>query len=886
MNKKIKALGISLLVIFLLMLMTIGVFIGLAALNREKAEDFFPNNHILRIEVDSVSSLIENLTDWSAAEILLSEPEMADFYQSFLEWKNNPLRDNRLVKRALSMEADILLNDQFQSMIIVNMGWRSSLYKLFLHIESVLNLSDAEIQSFSYERKLYSAVTLPPKAGEEAKGDQIIYLYSRGNILLICTDETFLKETLSGAPFPSRDRLKYDFGNRADLKIHLNSEELLTLFTEDFPQLAQIEKDFIFHKEILLAINVEEDHLNMEGYIPFQTESTEVIDYLNRDPGLLRVPESLPPSVNILSGFRYTDPDSLLTMINSFLTEEGQISLESYDGLSKSLLGLSTAELLTDWLGNEAGAFTLEGFSSNPVLFAEIGNKANLAIVLEALKSNLFIKVKDNLLLDDTRVTLLTLPAPLKALLQLFTGPIEEPFIITEGNYLYISDNPETLAHLSRELKGRNRLSSTSSFKSVTGKLPERSPLLFYYDLNTAMPRFLLNNQVHSQLLRYYEKGHFYLSYHRDEIRFQFHGERAPIEETSPFPGFPVDTKEKIFSPVLIGDLGESRLPEFAFINKNEELIITNILGTPLSRTVLPQKSSLLEIVPGEGVKTFGEKGFLTVPPGGVGLGEEGESFPFDWTFAPIPFDGDYLIFNRDGRQLVRLNENTRTPLSLPYSKVIINPPSLWKNQYIGVYPKDLFGTYYLLDNRGEPLENWPQKAGSIALQGPQFFEYEGRAHLMFLTQKGILEIRDRRGKILQTPLSLEGNFLAPPVSLKGEEGTLLALINSKGEISVLTPTGEYVAQWDVRIPESEDTRLLPYDIDGDGRDELFLYGAGSRLYGWQSDFSPLPGFPVTGHYKPEFQDLDNNGKMEIISGGMDGKIHAYTIRTGEKETL
>ncbi|MDC7223908.1 MAG: VCBS repeat-containing protein, partial [Spirochaetales bacterium] len=837
------------------------------------------DNHILRVEVDSVSTLLDNLTEWSAAEIILSEPEMKDVYQSFLEWKNNPLRENPLVKRTLSLEADILFNDQFQSLIIVDLGWRSSLYKLFLQLEAVLKISPLEIESRSFERKIYSAVTLPPQKGDTSGVDQRIFLYSRGNILLVVTDESFLQETLAGAPYPPRDRLAYSFEKRPDLKIHLNTEKLLDLFGEDFPELALFKEKVSFHKEILLAVNVEDERINLEGYIPFDTESPEMINYLTTDPGLLMVPKSLPPSVNILTGFRYNDLNALLAMVNSFLPEEDQIELENFDSITKSLLGLTTEELLTDWLGNEAGAFTLEGYSSSPVFFAEIGNNKNLDKVLEALKESLFVKAKDNLLLDETRITMLTLPGPLKVILELFTGPLDTPFLIAEGDYLYISDNPETLAHLSRELKGRDSLASSGSFKTVTGRLPERSPLLFYYDLNTAMPRFLLSNQVHTKLMRYYEKGHFYLSYHQQEIRFQFHGEKAPVKETRPFPGFPVDTKEAIFSPVMTGDLGESILPEFSFMNKNDELIITNFFGTPLSRTVMPRKSTLLEILPGEGVLTFGEKGFLTVPMGGISLGQLDEPFPWDWTFSPVPFGGDYLLFNKESQQLVRLGRNGQTDLGRPYAKTILNPPDTWKNQYIAVYPKDLFGSYYLLNSSGNPQENWPQKAGSLSLHGPRFFEYKGKIHLMFLTQKGTLDIRDRKGESLHMPLTLDGTFLSPPLSFRGEQGTLIALINSKGTVTILTPEGEIIREWDLRIPESEETRFTAYDVDGDGLDELFLHSVGNRIYGWRSDFTEIPGFPVPGHYRPEFLDLDADGTIEMITGGMDDKIHGYTIR-------
>ncbi|WP_028973037.1 hypothetical protein [Spirochaeta cellobiosiphila] len=880
----LKTLGIISITIVAIIAITVGTFAILALLDHGKSSDYFPTDSTLRIEVTSVGDLIEELTDWEVSDIVLSEPEMKDIYQSFLEWKNNPVRENFLVKRAMSLDANILFNDNFDPLIIINMGWRSFVNRIILWSEPLLGFSPIEIKKTNFEGHSYFTI-IPPKKTQaeevEAKESKPIYVFIKGKILLISTNEKFIQDTLMGAPFAQTHQLNYSFSTNPLIKIHLNTQKLVQMFQKDFPDLIPLSNRLNFNKETLLAVDIKKGEINLEGYTPFHTDTEDLVEYLSYDPGYLRVPQYLPDSVNILTGFRFRNFDSLINLVNNFIDNKKQINLSNFDVLTKSILGLSSQELVTDWLGREAGAFTLKGYSSNPVMFVEIENQENLDKVFEKLKNNLFIKAKDNLVIDKIRVASLNFPAPLMKVLEVFTGPIDTPYMVRKGNYLYLSNNPETLAHLLKEIKGKNYLSDSKSFKNVTGKLPSRSPFLFYYDLNSAMPRFLLSQNVLAKIFRLYEKGHFYISYHQEEIRFQFHGDKSPITGTTNFPGFPVDTHEKINSQVIVGDIGESALPELSFLNTKNEMIITNMIGIKLSRTTMPDRTSLLKAVPQIGILTYGSSGFLSIPIEGIGMDQQEKKVEWDWTFDPTPYKDGYIIFDKSLQKLIYLRDNGSYPLPQIYTKNILAPPSVLENRYLGIYPKDIFGTYYITDDEGIPLASWPQRAGSVAIKGPQLIRDKNQIYSIFLTQKGILEIRDVEGSLIHDPVEMEGTFYSSPAIIKNKREHDVVIINKDGDITIFSLKGEIQNQFKVKIPNSETAGIIGYDINDDGIEELFLYGAGSKIYGWTKEGKLLEGFPVEGHFKPVFTDLDSNGIPEMITGGLDRKIYAYTVRYG-----
>mgnify|MGYP000453629335 CR=1 FL=1 len=73
-------------------------------------------------------------------------------------------------------------------------------------------------------------------------------------------------------------------------------------------------------------------------------------------------------------------------------------------------------------------------------------------------------------------------------------------------------------------------------------------------------------------------------------------------------------------------------------------------------------------------------------------------------------------------------------------------------------------------------------------------------------------------------------------------------------------------------------SRMIAYDIDRDGIDELFIYGARNFVIGLDAKLEMLPGFPVAGGRKPAFGNLNNDAWLEMIVAGFDDKLYVYEL--------
>jgi len=77
---------------------------------------------------------------------------------------------------------------------------------------------------------------------------------------------------------------------------------------------------------------------------------------------------------------------------------------------------------------------------------------------------------------------------------------------------------------------------------------------------------------------------------------------------------------------------------------------------------------------------------------------------------------------------------------------------------------------------------------------------------------------------------------------------------------------------------DGREARILARDINGDGVDELFLYGDGDWIRAYDQLLQPLEGFPVQGHWKPDFQDMNRDGVLDMVTGTLGNNLVVYSI--------
>ena len=110
------------------------------------------------------------------------------------------------------------------------------------------------------------------------------------------------------------------------------------------------------------------------------------------------------------------------------------------------------------------------------------------------------------------------------------------------------------------------------------------------------------------------------------------------------------------------------------------------------------------------------------------------------------------------------------------------------------------------------------------------------------------------------------------------EGRTVLVALAQDGSLSMVGLEGEVVRQAGVPDLDGKTARILVADLDADGRQELLLYGSGAFIAGYDAELRALPGFPIKGASAPQLVDLDRDGRLDIVSVGLDGKINAYTL--------
>ena len=101
--------------------------------------------------------------------------------------------------------------------------------------------------------------------------------------------------------------------------------------------------------------------------------------------------------------------------------------------------------------------------------------------------------------------------------------------------------------------------------------------------------------------------------------------------------------------------------------------------------------------------------------------------------------------------------------------------------------------------------------------------------------------------------------------------------------MSIVGTDGSVARQVTVPDLDGKNARIFIGDVNHDGGNEILLYGSGAFIAGYDDALRPLPGFPVKGVSRPQMVDLDQDGRPELVTAGIDGRIYAYTMARAQQ---
>jgi hypothetical protein len=246
--------------------------------------------------------------------------------------------------------------------------------------------------------------------------------------------------------------------------------------------------------------------------------------------------------------------------------------------------------------------------------------------------------------------------------------------------------------------------------------------------------------------------------------------------------------------------------------------------------------------------------------------------------------DGKLALFSKAESTLVLVGpDGTRSPLGQRLEAPLFAPPDYLAGR-TSFYPKSFDAWVHLSDARGAEAPGWPVQAAGISWCAPRIVA-SGQSYVVtFLTQAGSLHAWDLSGKpVPPFPLTLPGVFYATPGIMSVEGRPVLVILAQDGVLRQVGLDGTVLRQTSVPDLDGKDARILTADLDGDGRDDILLYGSGAFIAGYDAVLRPLPGFPVKGVSRPQLVDLDRDGRMDLLTAGLDGRIYAYATGRGQK---
>lgn len=883
LKKAGKGLLIALIAIVGLVVLAGGFFWVKLQFTLEQPASFLPDKFAVYAQIPSLRSLYEDLINLEAADRALSAGELASFRAVLTNIRALSLSDSPLFNGLVDLRADVMMLKDGKAVVAADLGWRGALTDLaklagpWLSFQGYSFATEDGLPIFAYDA-----------------GGVVIYASFFSNVALITTDKATLKACAA---------LK---GGRKNLATRIDDETLALLArpnegtirvladTAGFlagPLAAsglRFKEQLDFSGESVLDFKISDSEVMLTASVPAKAApGAEAMKAMLARGGSVPGALSLVPAKASLMSYVNLAPLGDLLAVTEAL-EGGSIkdTVAKADEAMKGVFGADSKQLLFSWLGSEAGAFMMPR-SAEPTFFARISDRGAYERAFGLLSSTVLMSEDSSVVIDGVRLSRMTFPWYVSLLLDGLGVKVPSPFYFDKGDYLFLSMDAENLAAVAKAATTGAGIARDESFMALSRGMGADGALGVYYDLKKSVPFFLRGSGTVEQILKLYGKGYAALYARGQRLELRVHAMRSEAGGAGLLAGFPLAA-----AGALSGDLAAFRLPgqsgaTLGFVLDSTRLHLSDPVQSKDQEAQVEAGSRILVGTDPAG----GASAIWAVSPSGTVYRFDGElrpapGFPVaTGVSSPMPAlleSGRAVLYSRVDSALSFVDgAGDQSLLKLPGDGELFAPPD-FEGGLVAYYPKSFEGLIHLVDAAtGREREGWPVQAEGISFCSPRFVDAGGGERgVAFLTQGGTLYLWGLDGKPRPGfPFALPGVHYATPVPLRANGIPAVAGLSADGVLSLVSAKGTLLREQRLPRPVGKDARLLARDVDGDGSDELFVYGSGAFIDAYDATLRSLPGFPVKGYTEPRFIDFNRDRKLDMVTAGLDNAIYAYSLR-------
>ncbi|MBN1524234.1 MAG: hypothetical protein JW904_07130 [Spirochaetales bacterium] len=850
----------------------------------ESAEDYLPEDFLLYVKIDSLKNIYNNVLDLKAADVIFSSGDLRSVYTALLEYRSNQFANNEFLKMLIELQASVIIHDDYSMTLALDPGALSLVTRNFGLINTFFKLDGVNLTTIQKGTLvLYKFAAGPTDNFYFSMANNLLFLSTKEeNIEQLYRNKTSHKNLNSNKSLAA---IKGKIEKKGLIELYASTPKLLENLFKNSPEMRPVLDRITFNELCLLSFYVSNDELRLGIYTEMDAKDDTLKTFMDYTPSSTGIIRYLPDDANIVTSLNIKSLKDLYAVMLVFQGKSLADTVEQAEGASKLLLsGASFDDLVFNWTGEEMGAF-VTGNEIDPVIFVKIKDRSKLNLALKKLADSALLDQRAALV-NDIPMARIEFPGLIRAIVDSFVKGIDLPYFIISDDFILFSMNPELLSKAILKYRSNKVITATVNYKTVTKDLPTNANIFSYFDLTRTLPPLIERGSMPANLLGLYEAGAMNIYFNKNELRVYINAYGIAGNKTKMLPGYPKEIVGGTKTDVLLVDVSGSGVGKLVYVDSENNLVIQDFSGNK-SMAKLDGDCTLLPVRGNAGMQeifTWARSGTIWKFNGSAAaIKPFPQNTTFQNSFSPVEVDNNLLFYSRSENRLTLFPKTggQETPLVENLEHEVLAAPS-YLNGYIAYYPKSLEPQVFLVNRSGKRAEGWPVDAASVSFCSPQIIRNaNGQMRVMFLTQSGMLHLWELDGRDAPGfPVDLEGTYFTDPVMVRANSRgqDAIAVLADNGIMTIVDQYGTIVIQKSIRDSGDKQSKLVKYDIDRDGIDEIFVYGARNFIIGLDNRLEMLPGFPLPGARKPVFANLYGNSIPEMLVAGFDNRLYGYEL--------